>query len=160
MDDNVSRNHPFKLTQLKIEHYYLSFDNIEAGAPISTSVELTCEYSYEADRLNWNKTISHKYRSFDNYEQECIDSYTENFEMSENILSKIEFNDLRNLKNNYFSEEEPDNLTHWEITYNNSFKIVGTYDQLIPEVELIGDLLGLKMIMNQELKKVHEKINE
>ena len=60
---------------------------------------------------------------------------------------------------NYFTEENPERFTHWEITYNNRFKIVGTYDQEIEELINIKRILEFKKIIEEENKKIQNNID-
>ena len=152
------KRNPFEINQLKIEHFYWDYDNIDVGAPVSTSVELICNYNYEEEILEWNKIISHTYLSIDNDSNYTTDTYQEKIENPDKLIKKIEKYDLRDLKNNYFTEEEPERFTHWELTYNNYFKIVGTYDQDIKEFKEISKLLNFKGIIKEEVNKIQEKL--
>lgn len=143
----------FKITQLKIEHFYWNSGEIDGGMPVSTSIELTCEYNYQLNKLDWKKTVVHNYRDFDNYYEVLNNKYTSVFD-DEQIINTIEKYDLRSLGNNYFTDENPERFTHWEITYNSYFKIVGTFDQEISEFSKISDLLDFKDIMKKELEKI------
>ena len=55
------KRNAFKISQLKIEHFYWNLEDIDVGVPITTSIELTCKYNFEKDRLERKKTISHTY---------------------------------------------------------------------------------------------------
>lgn len=151
---------PFKINHLKISHYYWNSGEINIAMPISTSIELNSEYDFEKDKLNWNRKVTHTYLSLDNCQEETTDSYTEELVNAAETIRKLEEYDLRNLKNNYFTDDEPERFTHWEIAYNNSFKIVGTYDQELEEFKNICELLNFKKTMTTELEKVNEKVNE
>lgn len=151
---------PFKINNLKISHYYWNSGEINIAMPISTSIELNSEYDFENDKLNWNRKVTHTYLSLDNCQDKITDSYTEELVNAAETIRKLEEYDLRNLKNNYFTDAEPERFTHWEITYNTRFKIVGTYDQELAEFKKISELLNLKKIMTDELEKVNEKINQ
>ncbi len=148
----------FKITELKLEHFHFNSGEMDSGMPISTSIELTCNYNYEKDKLEWKKIVSHTYVSIDDKEEYTTDSYEEKIE--DEIIKKIEAYDLRELKNNYFTEEEPESLSHWEITYNNYFKITGTYDQRVNEFEKISDILDLKKTIEKECKKIQKIITK
>ncbi len=157
----IERNNiPFKLTQLKLTNYYWNSGDIDVGMPVSTSIELNCKYNFEKDMLDWYKKVSHTYLSFENCHEEITDSYTEELTNANDLISKLEENDLRELKNNYFTDENPDRFTHWEITYNTYFKIVGTYDQELEVFKKYNELLNFKDIMEAEIKKVDEKLNQ
>lgn len=149
----------FELTQLKLEHYHWNSGDIDVGMPVTTSLELKCEYNFESQKLDWKKTISHTYLSLEDYHNHTTSSYTEIIE-DFNIIKEIEKYDLRGLKNNYFTDENPDRFTHWELTYNNYFKISGTYDQEIEAYVKISELLGFKEIIETETKKIQEKLEQ
>lgn len=148
----------FKIIQLKLEHFYWNSGDIFAGMPVSTSVELTSDYNFEKDKLEWNVKISHTYLSLENEFEHTTNTYVEKIENLDNLIVEIEKNDLRELKNNYFTEENPERFTHWELTYNNYYKVVGTYDQSIDEFEKISGLLQFQKIMDKETKKIQDKI--
>ena len=153
-------NIPFKITQLKLTNYYWDSGDIDVGMPVSTSIELSCKYNFEKDMLDWYKKVSHTYLSFENCFEQITDSYTEELINANDLISKLEENDLRNLKNNYFTDEKPVRFTHWEITYNTYFKIVGTYDQELDVFKRFSELLNFKKIMENETKKVKDKLNQ
>ena len=88
------------------------------------------------------------------------DTYDQNIENPNQLIEKLEKYDLRDLKNNYFTEDNPDRFTHWELTYNHYFKIVGTYDQNVAEFEKISDILNFKEIISAENRKVQNKLRE
>lgn len=158
--DNVSverKKNIFKINQLKLEHFHWNFGELDVGMPITTSIELTCNYSFEKEKLEWKKIISHTYLSLKKDKKYTTDKYEEEIDNPDESLKKIENYDLRELKNNYFTEENPERFTHWELTYNHYFKIVGTYDQSIFEFEKISELLQFKMIINQEIRKIQAK---
>ena len=141
----------FKLEQLKLEHFYIDDEDIDNNTPISTSIELTSKYNFETNKNEWKKKVSHTY--IDLNSDDNTNSYEEVLE-NEELIRQIEKYDLRNLKNNYFTEEAPERYTYWVLTYNNKFKIVGTYDQEIDEFINIRNLLNFKEIMNEELNKL------
>lgn len=158
--DNVSverKKNIFKINQLKLEHFHWNFGELDVGMPITTSIELTCNYSFEKEKLEWKKIISHTYLSLKKDKKYTTDKYEEEIDNPDESLKKIENYDLRELKNNYFTEENPERFTHRELTYNHYFKIVGTYDQSIFEFEKISELLQFKMIINQEIRKIQAK---
>lgn len=158
--DNASverKKNIFKINQLKLEHFHWNFGELDVGMPITTSIELTCNYSFEKEKLEWKKIISHTYLSLKKDKKYTTDKYEEEIGNPDELLKKIENYDLRELKNNYFTEENPERFTHWELTYNHYFKIVGTYDQSIFEFEKISELLQFKMIINQEIRKIQAK---
>ena len=163
IDENLKierSNIPFKITQLKLANYYWNSGDIDVGIPVCTSIELICKYNFEKDRLDWNKKISHTYLSLENCYEETTDSYIEELTNANVVISRLEENDLRNFKNNYFTDEIPECFSHWEITYNTYFKIVGTYDQELEVFKKFSELLNFEKIMKDEIKKVDAKLNK
>ncbi len=161
IDDNKIEKEkiPFKLKQLKLEHYYWNSGDVEIGMPIKTSIELKYEYNFETKKLDWNETISHTYISLEDYRNNTTSSHTEIMKDT-NIIKEIEKYDLRDLKNNYFTDNTIEKFTHWELSYNNYFKISGTYDQEIAEFTKISELLGFKKIIEDESKKFQERLEQ
>lgn len=151
---------PFEINQLKLEHFHWNSGDIYIGMPITTSLELTCKYNYEEDKLEWKKTISHTYLSIEPGEEYTTDSYEEKLDNSAELIKEIQNYDLRDLKNNYYTEEDTEKFTHWELTYNNYFKITGTYDQVITEFKIISELLQFKTIIEKEVNKIKVKIGK
>lgn len=161
IDNNlkIEREIPkFHLTQLEVKHYYWNYDVIDGGTPISTSIELNCNYNLEIDKLIWIKKVKHTYLSFEDSSTQLTDTYTEEIDNGTSLVNNLEKYDLRNLKNNYFTDTEPNNYSHWELTYNYYFKISGTYDQKIEEFKHISEILQLKKTMEKEIEKVQNKI--
>lgn len=150
---------PFSINQLKITHYHWNSGEIEVGTPIRTSVELKSEFDFETNKLRWFKTVTHQYYKLTWENGSEKQSYTEEVNIPE-IISSLNKIDLRNLKNNYFSETIPERYTHWEIKYNYYFKIVGTYNNEIEEFKEICYLIDFEKILNEELDKVDKKIKE
>lgn len=148
----------FKLNQLKIEHYHWNSGDIDAGMPVSTSIELVCNYNFEKEKLEWKKIISHTYLDLNNYRKHVTATYEEDIANPDELIAEIEKYDLRELNNNYFTEQSPESFTHWEISYNYYFKIVGTYDQRINEFEAISNLLNFKKTISNEVRKIQEKV--
>lgn len=148
----------FKLNQIKLEHFYYNSGEMNVGMPLSTSIELSCSYEYENQSLVWKKEVIHSYASLEDSLSKSINSYEEVLSNGEELVKELETIDLRELKNNYFSEEDPERLMHWEITYNNYFKIVGTYDNEVEELGKLSEVLDFKKIMNEEKDKVKEQM--
>lgn len=160
--DNINvdrKKNTFEINQLKIEHFHWNSGDIDVGMPITTSVEMTCNYNFEKEKLEWKKIISHTYLSLENGKEYTTDTYDEEIDNPDELIEKIQNYDLRDLKNNYFTEENPERFSHWELTYNNYFKIVGTYDQEISKFKKISELLDFKKIIDEEVKKVQEKLD-
>ena len=161
MDNNINDNFkdiPFKLTQIKLEHHHFYDSDLKNGMAIKTSVELKEEYDFTKDVLVWKKVISHTYVDLNNSMKEVTDTYM--VDVDDSIINKIKEFDLRKLQNNYFTDQQPQNLSHWEISYNNYFKICGTYDQEIKEYTMISELLDFETIITNELNKINNKIKE
>lgn len=156
---DIKRNE-FKLEQIKLEHFYFNFDDKEAGMPISTSVELKRDYNIELKKLEWKKIIVHKYFSLTDGMSVSSNTYEEKCDDSEELIKKLEKYDLRELKNNYYTDEDLKSFTHWEITYNNYFKIVGTYDAVILEFEKLSEILDLKNIMQKEKNNIKNMMED
>ena len=146
-------NQSFEIKQIKIEHFYWNSNEVGPGVPVSTSIELFI------NELNtWKKRTTHNYHSI--YDTVTIASNKQIEDLNElNIIDEIKKYDLTSLKNNYFTDKQPENLSHWELTYNYLFKIVGTYDQEIDILKKISELLKLNDIMDEEQLKVKDDIN-
>ena len=96
------------------------------------------------EEYEWKKIISHTYYNLES-DKNDTDIHTEIINNSEELLSEIEKYDLRNLKNNYFTEKPPEKFSRWELTYNYHFKS-------IPEFERIRKLLDFEKIIDEEVK--------
>ena len=141
----------FKLAQLKLEHFYFNSGDIDDGMPVSTSIELVNKYNFEEKKEKWQKTISHTYINLGNESNEETNTYEEVLE-NEEIIKELEKYDLRDLNNNYFTEEAPEKYSYWTLSYNYKFKIVGTYDQEIDEFKNIKNILGFEEIIKEKIK--------
>lgn len=108
----------------------------------------------------WQKTVIHKYFDIYKAKEVITDKYIEELKDTEKLITQIEKNDLRNLKNNYYTDKHPESFSHWELSYNNYFKIAGTYDQVIEEFKQIVEILEIKKIIGIEKKKVFKKLKE
>lgn len=148
---------PFSINQLKLKHFHFNSGDIDAGHPIYTSVELISSYNLEIGRLEWTKNIEHAYHSFSNVHERTIEGFSEKIDDADNLIKELNLIELRNLKNNYFSEKNPERFTHWEIEYNYYFKISGTYDNEIDEFRRISELLHFKETIKNEIEKVNNK---
>ena len=165
MDNNPNNvtgdtnNDPFTVYHIKIEHFYFSSGDIDHGGPIATSVEISQNFNFQTFQAEWTKIVAHTYYDLENGTKHATDTYTEKIENADALIAEIQKNDLRNLKNNYFTDMPPHNYSHWELSYNYYFKIAGTYDQEIPEFKRISEILNFEAIMKQEQEKIKEKIN-
>lgn len=133
----------FKLSQIKIEHFYFNYDNTEDKAPVQISIELK-------KGIN-SKIITNTFIDPNNHNKTIEENYSIDISNVEEVLKEIEKIDLRDLKNNYYNEKE--SYTHWSIIYNNEFKIVGTYDQEIEEFKKISEILNLKEEINKTISE-------
>lgn len=160
IDEVDVKRDEFKLEQIKVEHFYFNADDKEAGMPISTSVELKSDYNFELQKLEWKKVIVHKYFSLNDSITVSINSHEEKCDDSEKLIKELEKYDLRELKNNYFNNDDSERFIHWEITYNNYFRIVGTYDNEIEELEKLSEILDLKNIMQKEKDNIKNMMED
>lgn len=128
---NVSSNRkPFKLSQLKYaEHYWLSGEIVN-GCPITTSIEIKPEMLSN----KWEVNIVHKYMLEDSQEEKVINKQYD-LPNEDVILKILEKNYLRDLKNNYFSDDKIQKYSHWELEYNYYFKIYDTFNREPEEVK-------------------------
>ncbi len=108
---DIDRNE-FKINQIKLEHFYFNSGEKDAGMPISTSIELSSVYNFEKNRLDWKRSIVHNYVSLEDSISISTNSHEEVLNGGDELISNIEKYDLRDLKNNYFSEEAPERFTH------------------------------------------------
>ena len=148
----------FELKQLKLTFHHFSSGDLYKGMPLATSVELKNEYNFEKREEYWVKVVSHTYVSLEESHKDSTDTYEE--KIDGNIIKELETYDLRNLKNNYFTDRNPERFTHWEIEYNYYFKIVGTYDQELEEIKKISEILNFKQIIEEETNKIKEKVKK
>ena len=137
--------------------HHFSSGELNKGMPLATSVELKNEYNFEKKEEYWVKVVSHTYVSLEESYKDSTDTYEE--KIDGNIIKELEIYDLRNLKNNYFTDKNPERFTHWEIEYNYYFKIVGTYDQEPEEIKKISEILNFKQIIEEETNKIKKKLN-
>lgn len=151
---NASSNRePFKLSQLKYTKHHWMSGEIVNGCPITTSIEIKPEMLSN----KWKVDIVHKYMLEDNHEKKVINKQYD-LPNEKAILGILEKEDLRNLKNNYFSDDKIQKYSHWELEYNYYFKISGTFDQEPKEVKKVVSVLNCENIINEALKKVDEII--
>lgn len=151
---NTSSNRePFKLFQLKYTKHHWMSGEIVNGCPITTSIEIKPEMLSN----KWKVNIVHKYMLEDTHEEKVI-SKQYDLQNEKAILEILGKEDLRNLKNNYFSDDKVQKYSHWELEYNYYFKISGTFDQVPEEVKKVISVLNCENIINESLKKVDEII--
>lgn len=151
---NASSNREaFKLSQLKYTKHHWMSGEIVNGCPITTSIEIKPEMLSN----KWKVDIVHKYMLEDNHEKKVINKQYD-LPNEKAILGILEKEDLRDLKNNYFSDDKIQKYSHWELEYNYYFKISGTFDQEPKEVKKVVSVLNCENIINEALKKVDEII--
>ena len=151
---NASSNREaFKLSQLKYTKHHWMSGEIVNGCPITTSIEIKPEMLSN----RWKVDIVHKYMLEDNHEKKVINKQYD-LPNEKAILGILEKEDLRYLKNNYFSDDKIQKYSHWELEYNYYFKISGTFDQEPKEVKKVVSVLNCENIINEALKKVDEII--
>ena len=153
--DVVSSREPFELSQLKYTKYHWMSGEIVNGCPITTSIEIKPEMLSN----NWKVIILHTYMMENNYEERTIKKEY-NLPSQDVILEILKENDLRNLKNNYFSNDKTQRFSHWELEYNNYFKISGTFDQEPKGIKKVISTLNCENIINEALEKVKIFIND
>ncbi len=152
----INNNIEFKITNLKYTKYYFSSGELYNGCPIKTSVEI----KFDSYNLKTNKSVATKYIThtyLENHFGEQVNYQEYELENSESIRNLLEQIDLKNLKNNYFSDNRLQQFSHWELEYNNYFKISGTFDNEIYEIIEIKRILEFDQIEKQELEKVAKK---
>lgn len=151
--NSSSNREPFKLSQLKYTKHHWMSGEIVNGCPITTSIEIKPEMLGN----KWKVSIIHKYMLEDNYEEKIINKQYD-LPDEKAILEILEKEDLRDLKNNYFSDDKIQRYSHWELEYNYYFKISGTFDNEPDEVKKVVSVLNCENIINDALKKVDEII--
>ncbi len=149
--DNTSNREKFKLSQLKYTKYHWMSGEVVNGCPITTSIEIVPEMLGE----KWKVNVIHKYMLENNYEVKTINKQYD-LQNQKTKLEILENNDLRDLKNNYFSDDKIEGYTHWELEYNYYFKISGTFDQEPKEIKKVESILNCENIINEALAEVDE----
>lgn len=138
---------PFVLKNLNYTHYYFYDPDNYTGGIISTSIRI---YPNENQ---WIKRVVTNYLDSNHTEKEI--SYER--EIDYDLKSKIENNvDLRKLNNNYTNDKLIGSDEKFELIYNNIYKIVGTLDAHIDEINYIRDMLLVNDILEDEKKKVSD----
>lgn len=149
-----SQDDNFQIKKLELVHHHFNYGEKETGMPISTSIEVISELDLEQESTIWFKKVTHKYYGIFDADIEETDSFIEQIDNPEELLEQIKSVNLRNLKNNYFTETTPEKNSHWEINYNYFFKIVGTFDKEIDEYKYLCNILGFNQIIDLELDKI------
>lgn len=153
--DSTIKREPFKLSQLKYTKYHWMSGEIVDGCPVTTSIEIKQEMLGDI----WKVNITHKYMMEDHYEEKSINKQYD-LPSQAAILEILENNDLRDLKNNYFSNDKIQRYSHWELEYNNYFKISGTFDNVPNQIKKIISVLNCENIINEALEKVSQIIKK
>lgn len=137
----------FVLKNLNYTHYYFSDRDNYLGGIISTSIRL-----YPNNDI-WTKRIVTKYFDSNLLEKEI--SYER--DLDKGIVNKIEANaDLRKLNNNYTNELLMGDDESFELIYNNIYKVIGTVDKHIKEIDYIKEILLIDDTLEDEKKKVSD----
>ncbi len=137
----------FSLKNLNYTHYYFHDPDDYTGGIISTSIRLY------PNGESWCKRVVTRY--FDsNYNEKEI-SYER--DIDETLAKKIESSvDLRKLSNNYVNEKLSGDDERFELVYNSVYKVLGTLDNNIKELDYIRNMLLVSDILEDEKKKVSD----
>ena len=73
---------------------------------------------------------------------------------------KLEKYNLKDYKNNYYTQDPEENSEYWQIEYNDKFKITGTYDSQIDILILLINFLDFSKIKKFESEKIKMKLEE
>ena len=137
----------FILKNLNYTHYYFHDPDNYTGGIVSTSIRIY------PNGTKWSKRVVTNYID-SNYTQKEI-SYER--DIDEELANKIENNvDLRKLNNNYTNDKLNGSDERFELIYNNIYKIIGTLDIHIKEIDFIKDMLLVNDILEDEKKKVSD----
>ena len=140
-------NSDFVLTNLNYTHYYFNEQDNFVGSIISTSIRI-----YQSNGV-WTKRVVTKYNDSNLIEREI--SYER--DLDREVVSKIERNtDLRSLSNNYSNEKLLGNEERFELIYNSIYKVIGTLDKHIKDIDYIKNMLLVDDILEDEKKKVSD----
>ena len=136
----------FKLKEIKLSHCHFNNGNYSKGMPILTTLELILED---------NHIVKNVYHEFVFDEEKKITKKNTYQEIINDIslFNSLNIYNLKELKNNYYTDYGIEKLSHYELSYNYMFKIVGTYDNEIDEFKDICDILGFKELINDEIIK-------
>ena len=138
---------PFVLKNLNYTHYYFHDPDNYTGGIISTSIRIY------PNGNRWSKRVVTKFIDSNYVEKEI--SYER--DIDDTLASKIENNvDLRKLSNNYTNEKLSGTDEKFELIYNNIYKIMGTLDAHIKEIDYVKDMLLVSDILEDEKKKVSD----
>ena len=147
-------NYEVKINNITLTHFYQDLGEKYAGKPIKTSIKL--------EKVNniWKEIIIHYYLDFQN-----LETIKENITEIENIkiaefIQKLEKYNLKDYKNNYYTQDPEENSEYWQIEYNDKFKITGTYDSQIDILILLINFLEFSKIKKFESEKIKMKLEE
>ncbi len=140
-------NSDFVFTNLNYTHYFFNEPDNYMGSIIFTSIRV-----YQNNGV-WTKRVVTHYNDTNLVEREI--SYERDLE--KDIVNKIEKNtNLRNLANNYANDKLLENGERFELIYNSVYKIIGTLDKHIKDIDYIKTMLLVDDILEDEKKKVSD----
>ncbi len=126
-----------EITRVKLTANHFSTGLIKPGSPIRHSIELKKDGSEnilikKMEYIEEGLKVKAKVK-----EMVCVDA--------EVIFSKIRKLKLEDCKNNYFDDKSRERYQSWVLEYDQfgkQFKIIGTYNNLIEEFQIIAKLLN------------------
>ena len=146
LEDQILNN-DFVFTNLNYTHYYFNDPDNFIGGIIFTSIRV-----YENNGV-WTKRVVTHYRTSNLVEKEI--SYERDLDID--VVNKIEKNtNLRNLANNYTNDKLIGNGERFELIYNSIYKVIGTLDKHIKDIDYIKNMLLVEDILEDEKKKVSD----
>lgn len=147
-------NYEVKINNITLTHFYQDLGEKYAGKPIKTSIKL--------EKVNnvWKEIIIHYYLDFQDLEtiKENI-TEIENIKIAEFIQNLEKYN-LKDYKNNYYTQDPEENPEYWQIEYNEKFKIVGTYNEEIDILKELISFLNFSEIKNSIITKLKTNLQE
>lgn len=152
MDENQPT--PFKITKLKYTKYHFMSGLVSNGSPLSTSIEFAPIFPTN----RYHIVVRHTYYDEATSDTRYLRRETDLPDPSA-LLSELSKHDLRDLKNNYFTDQMPQKFQHWELEYNSYFKISGTFDQEPDAIRQIVEILHIEDEINQSFEEVKNQLN-
>ena len=140
----VIKQKPFDLYKIKVNYCHWFSGDIMIGQPVRTSLIL--------NRYEKSKIIEHSYYGYEDSHEIVTDVEKNDFPDCDKLFNKLKNIDLRNLKNNYFTNSNPESFRHWEVEYNDYFKISGTFDQMPEEITNIFDILKIDKLAKEKTR--------
>lgn len=132
--EEKTKEQDYQIFNLKFTHSHFQSGLLVSGMPLKTTIEL--KYNYKKGQ--WEKIVTHV---FLHKNSTNLNTFEVKIDDNEKVDAFMKDLDLTNLKNNYFTNKCPTCFTHWEIEYNNRFKVVGTYDKQVELVSKIKDFV-------------------